>query len=162
MLHFERQIQIDEIEGKIDSLNEEFVELSRKSVEAGDNIQSIEEELRAQTDHLKSLDEGSRDHEDQRKIIKDTTTRLAHARTSFETLALKKNSSVQRSKAFKSQLKEKQQQLEDYQKSPGKKPREEKKPAAQQKEAPKPEPKETPQKKGGAAKQSKKAQKSKK
>ena len=96
----------------IDGLNEEFAALSSKSLETGANIRELENELLNQTELLKTVPEDSSEHAQQRNVIRETTTKITHAKANLDAYTLKKGNCLQRLELFKKQLEEKKRQFQ--------------------------------------------------
>lgn len=77
-------------------------------------VQTLEKDLLAQTENLKTLEEGSSEFESQKQMMKDTTTRLSAAKANRTTSELRVSACSKRLGGFKTQLEQKQQALKEH------------------------------------------------
>lgn len=107
-------VQIHDLQERIDNLNEEYAQLVCERVEMANKVQTLEKDLLAQTENLKTLEEGSSEFESQKQMMKDTTTRLSAAKANCTTSELRVSACSKRLGGFKTQLEQKQQALKEH------------------------------------------------
>ena len=102
----------------VDSLNQEFAQLSRQSLDVTTNLRELEQELLAQTDLFRESAEGSTEHSQHKNAVRQTTTKITTAKASLESINLQKSNCLERLNLFKKRLEEKQAQLEQHASKP--------------------------------------------
>lgn len=108
------QVQANDIQDKVDYLNEEFSDISLQLLELNNNVEELEGELVSKSDDLKKLAEGSDEHAQKQELLRETAVSLTTKKNLLESLELKKRSCVQRLQLFRKQLEEKKAQLAHY------------------------------------------------
>lgn len=98
----------------VDSLNQEFAQLSRQSLDVTANLRELEQELLAQTDLFRESAEGSTEHAQHKNAVRQTTTKITTAKALLESINLQKSNCLERLNLFKKKLEEKQAQLEQH------------------------------------------------
>ena len=109
---------MDDMQDTVDSLNQEFAQLSRQSLDVTTNLRELEQELLAQTDLFRESAEGSTDHTQHKNAVRQTTTKITTAKASLESINLQKSNCLERLNLFKKRLEEKQAQLEQHASKP--------------------------------------------
>ncbi len=108
------QVQINDLQEKVDNLNEEYTQLVREQVETTTKVQKYEDDLSKKTKQLKGLEQGSSDYEVQRQALKDITTKLSAAKANLATSEIRVIACSKRLDAFKSQLQQKRSALQKH------------------------------------------------
>lgn len=108
------QVQVNDIQEKVDYLNEEFSDISFQLLELNNNVEELEGELVSKADGLKELADGSDEHAQKQELLRETAVSLSTKKNLLESLELKKRSCVQRLGLFRKQLEEKRVQLAQY------------------------------------------------
>ncbi|EDO39341.1 predicted protein, partial [Nematostella vectensis] len=106
------EVQVDDVQDKVDNLDEEFARLSHQALDADTNIRDLEHEMMAQMDLIRDSAESSPEHAQHRRLIRETASKLTSAKSHRDSLALQKANCLQRLELFKKQLEEKSSQLE--------------------------------------------------
>ncbi|XP_033646870.1 uncharacterized protein LOC117306372 isoform X1 [Asterias rubens] len=110
------QAEVKIQEDKVDRMSEEFSDLNMESVKLHDSINEMAQELQSQ----KQLMEGQFD-ESEPALIRATTAKLSDAKDKLTSLTVQRENISTRLSAHRSQLEEKQQQLQSYVRKSGKK-----------------------------------------
>ena len=108
------EMQVNELELRVDNLDIEYATLARESVELTDTMRGTEEELAARNDSLKGVQEDSPEHYSLVSIIREVTGRLTGVKSSLATVEAKKAGILRRMEEFKSQLEDKQRALTQH------------------------------------------------
>lgn len=109
---------MEDMQEKVDNLNEEYAQLSRQSLEATTSLRDLEQELMAQMDLLKDTAEGSGEHAQQRSAARETASKASAVKSTLESLELQRGNCLQRLELFKRQLEEKRTQLKQHERKP--------------------------------------------
>lgn len=112
------EVQVNDMQDTVDSLNQEFAQLSRQSLDVTTNLRELEQELLAQTDLFRESAEGSTEHAQHKNAVRQTTTKITTAKASLESINLQKSNCLERLNLFKKKLEEKQAQLEQHANKP--------------------------------------------
>lgn len=108
------EMQVNELESRVDNLDIEYATLARESVELTDTMRGAEEELATRNDSLKDVQEDSPEHNSLVSIIREVTGRLVSVKSSLATVEAKKAGILRRMEEFKSQLEDKQRALTQH------------------------------------------------
>ena len=108
------QMQINDLQEKVDTLNEEYALLTKEKMELGQLFQQLEEDISNQNEKLKSTESGSSEYDSQKQVLKDTTSRLNAAKANIATTDLRLSACSKRLDGFKIQLEQKQLTLKQH------------------------------------------------
>ena len=112
------QTQIEELEEKRDNLNQDFVSLSKQSVELSESVRSLESEIAAQTDAAKSAIESSADSSHITQLIRGTYSKLNASRAQLAQATIAKSEKSKRLQAYSKEVADKKNQLEFHKARP--------------------------------------------
>lgn len=108
------EMQVNELESRVDNLDIDYATLARESVELTDTMRGMEQELAARNDDLKAMQEDSPEHSSLLRIIREVTGRLTGVKATLATVEAKKAGTLRRMEEFKSQLEDKQRALTQH------------------------------------------------
>ncbi len=100
----------------MDHLNQEFVSLSKQSVELTDEVCSLESEIAAQTDAARLANESSTEYSQMTKLIKNSYNKLNAVRAKLAQITVAKSEKSKRLQAYNKEVKDRKSQL-DYHKA---------------------------------------------
>ena len=95
----------------MDSLNQEFISLSRHTVELTDEVRSLESEIAAQTESARAADENSTEYAHITQLIKNTYSKLNAVRAQLAQVTVAKSERTKRLQIYKKEMEDKQNQL---------------------------------------------------
>lgn len=108
------QAQIQDLREKVNSLGNEYTQMTRERVKMTSKIQGLEDQLSKKSKLLKELEHGSGEYETQKQALKDITSRLSATKANLATLEIRITACAKRLDAFKTQLEQKQSALEEH------------------------------------------------
>lgn len=112
------ETQIEEIGQKMDDLNQEFVAMTRQSVELTEEMRSIESDIASQTEAARSADEKSPVYSQKSQLLKDSYSKLNSVRAQLAQLTIAKSDRNKRLQLYKKELEDKQHQLDFHNAKP--------------------------------------------
>lgn len=100
----------------MDDLNEEFVAMTKQSVQLSEEMKSLESEIAAQTESARATDENSPGYAQTSQLIKSSYNKLNSVRAQLAQITVAKSERNKRLQLYKKEVDDKQQQL-DYHKA---------------------------------------------
>ena len=102
----------------MDDLNQEFVAMTRQSVELTEEMRSIESDIASQTEAARSADEKSPVYSQKSQLLKDSYSKLNSVRAQLAQLTIAKSDRNKRLQLYKKELEDKQHQLDFHNAKP--------------------------------------------
>lgn len=102
----------------MDDLNEQFVAMTKQSVELSEEMKLLESEIASQTEAARAADENSPGFVKQSNLIKGSYSKLSSVRAQLAQITVAKSEKNKRLQIYRKELDDKQQQLDFHRARP--------------------------------------------